>query len=113
LLIAGGTYRFEPALDAAPRFEAARDRLPRVRSLYAAATSSALAAPPSEPVSSTHGSLSNRGSDRKVAQPFSPSSPWPRIACLSRLDPSGVAESLQCSEASRLAPTTRSNPASA
>ena len=41
--------------------------------------------------------------------PLRPISPSPRLAWRSRLEPSGVAESLTCREPSRSSPTTRSN----
>ena len=55
---------------------------------------------------------SNRGSDRNAAQPSAPSSPSPRAAWRSTLEPSSVFESLTCSEPSRSSPTTRSNSSS-
>ncbi len=55
-------------------------------------------------VSSTHGSLCSAGADRNAAQPSSPSSPAPMLAWRSRLEPSGVCESLRCSERDAPAP---------
>ena len=56
-------------------------------------------------VSSTHGRSSNRGSERNTEHPASPSSPSPMVAWRSRLAPSGVCESLRCSEPMRSRPT--------
>ena len=90
----------------------ARSRCPRLRSRLASAMSAAVTLPSSRPVSSTHGRSSNRGSDRNTARPLAPSSPFPGTACRSRLEPSGVIESLRCSECSRSSPTVRSHSAS-
>ena len=58
-------------------------------------------------VSSTHGSFCRPGADRNAAQPCSPSSPSPMLAWRSRLEPSGVCESLRCSERTRPRPSLR------
>ena len=58
-------------------------------------------------VSSTHGSFCRPGADRNAAQPSSPSSPSPRLAWRSRFEPSGVWESLRCSERTRPRPSLR------
>ena len=52
---------------------------------------------------------SNRGSERNAAQPSRPRWPSPGGAWRSTLEPSGVAESLKCSEARRSRPTIASN----
>ena len=49
-------------------------------------------------VSRTHGNDSKRGSFTYARAPSRPSSPSPMFAWRSRLDPSGVCESLRCSE---------------
>src|SRR5580704_7620248 len=92
----------------AHRLALLRFDLPRARSFLASATSSAAGLPWSRPVSSTPGSLSNRGSDMNTAQPFSPRSPSPMIAWRSRFEPSGTAESLTWRAPSRSQPTVRS-----
>ena len=56
-------------------------------------------------VSSTSGRPSKRGSERNAAQPSSPSSPAPTFAWRSTFEPSGVCESLRCSEPRRSMPT--------
>ena len=55
-------------------------------------------------VSSTQGSSSKRGRrEERARSPRSPSSPSPTLAWRSRLEPSGVCESLRCSEREALA----------
>ncbi len=56
-------------------------------------------------VSSTQGSRCRPGAARNALQPFSPSSPAPTLAWRSRLEPSGVWESLRCSERTRPLPS--------
>ena len=73
----------------------------------------ALACPCGSGVSRTQGRSSKRGSERNTAQPSSPSSPSPTFAWRSRLEPSGVCESLKCSEPSRSRPTSASHSSSA
>ena len=53
------------------------------------------------------GSFCSPGAERNAAQPCSPSSPRPMFAWRSRLEPSGVWESLRCSERIRPRPSSR------
>jgi len=87
----------------------ARAAIPSSRSRRAHAISAASGPLPSRPgVSSTAGRPSKRGSERNAAMPSRPSSPSPRLACRSRLEPRPVWESFTCRQRRRSRPTTDS-----
>ena len=54
-----------------------------------------------------HGSFCSEGAERNAEQPLRPSSPLPTFAWRSRFDPSGVCESLRCSERTVPRPSLR------